>query len=250
MSFRLRQFPLAGIFRQHFPGENLRGFDIGLVEGLDAHPPAGDRGSHLPAEKLAAEVVHVAAGDFNDRMAGRDAISDERILAAIVRQAQTGKKTCPRQPRPEAEASPTTGRMPLPDFPVLSAISCSSQSANDAKRSEVMKVILFLPESARWPMIRPRRTASLYARRGIVDRVAAAGHRGGADQEFPDVDAQQRRRDDAEERQRGIAAADIRIVQEDFPKLNSLAAVSSPLPGSVMAMKCLPAFSLPTLARV
>ena len=53
--------------------------------------------------------------------------------------------------------SPTTGTIPVPALPVLSATSCSAQSPKLARRREVMMVSLSRPARAASPMAAPSR---------------------------------------------------------------------------------------------
>ena len=47
------------VFAGEFPGFDFAGFDVGLIEGVDADDGAGNGGGDLPAEKFLAEIVNV-----------------------------------------------------------------------------------------------------------------------------------------------------------------------------------------------
>ena len=53
-----------------FAGLDLAGFDVGLIERIDADHRAGDGGGDLEAEKFLAEMGRGILHDANDRMAG------------------------------------------------------------------------------------------------------------------------------------------------------------------------------------
>ena len=103
--------------------------------------------------------------------------------------------------------SPAIGTTPLPCLPVLSATSCSTQSPNDASRAGSSSVSLSRSGSAQ----RGRHERAQGEARIVADLAESAGrfHRAGSGDQCVEVDTHQRRRHHAEERQRGIASADV-----------------------------------------
>src|SRR5690348_14203700 len=67
---RLRR-QLAGVlvFGGEFARFHFAGFDIGLIEGVDADDGTGDGGGDFPAKKFLADRVGIGNGDADDRMA-------------------------------------------------------------------------------------------------------------------------------------------------------------------------------------
>src|ERR1700722_16853101 len=62
----------TGLFegRGQFPSLDLGGFDVGLVERVDAEDGAGNRGRHLKPEKFLADMIYRFEDDANHRMSG------------------------------------------------------------------------------------------------------------------------------------------------------------------------------------
>src|SRR5438874_4800928 len=56
------------IFTGEFLGFNFAGFDVWLIECVDADYRAGNRGGDFPAEKFLPNRVHVRKSDSNDRL--------------------------------------------------------------------------------------------------------------------------------------------------------------------------------------
>ena len=142
--------------------------------------------------------------------------------------------------------SPSTGTMPLPSLPVDSAMSCSAHAPNALTSGCVTIVSLSRPldgEAA-------DRGAEAHAWCGArIDGAVVGVHRAQrAIEQQVDVVARDRRRRDADERERRVAAADVRIVFEIgggtiLPWLR----LSSVVPGSVIATKLRPATDAPQL---
>ena len=82
------------VFRRQVASGDLAGFDIGLVEGVDADDRAGDRGGDFPAEEFLAEIVNVGERDADDRMAGLFERRDFGVLSRRpARIPGAGKRT-------------------------------------------------------------------------------------------------------------------------------------------------------------
>src|SRR5262249_24781881 len=58
------------MFSGEFGGLDFAGFDIRLIEGIDADDRTGNRSCNFPAEKFLADGVRVRHRDANDGMAG------------------------------------------------------------------------------------------------------------------------------------------------------------------------------------
>ena len=82
---------------------DLARLDIGLVERIDADDRAGDRGRHLPAEKLLAELQRSRDRDAHNRVPGRFERRDRPLLFAVlaVGEPQIGEQPIVRR-RPPA----------------------------------------------------------------------------------------------------------------------------------------------------
>src|SRR5450432_1407289 len=87
VAFEKRRFvgQLAGFFvlAGQFFGFNFAGFDVGLIEGVDADDRACDGGGNFPAEEFLAEVVDIVDGDAYDGMAGGFKSADGGILGFV-----------------------------------------------------------------------------------------------------------------------------------------------------------------------
>ena len=68
---------------------DLAGFDVGLIEGVDADDRARDGGRNLPAEEFLPQVVDVGDGDPNDRVPGFFERRDFGVLRGVGRGFQT-----------------------------------------------------------------------------------------------------------------------------------------------------------------
>ena len=189
------QRSVAGLVEQ-LAGVVLGLLDVGLVERVDAEHPAGDRGRVLPDHELRTER---AARPWCRRCAGAGRASPD-----------AGRRA---SPKPGASTdSTTTGSRPVPCLPVDSAISCSAQSP---------KPWMPDPKSAMTTLSRPARPAS---------PSAAPSVRAGLSSSLPrrrqqrlrrrsskpaDVDSGEGARHQPEGGQRAVAAADVRVGQED-----------------------------------
>src|SRR5690348_13496348 len=126
---RPRQRLLRGILLQDGIGAVLGLLHVGLIEGVDAEQRARDGRSELPTEELSAQVVAVAQRQRNTgcpaAASARNASSCPGSTSCSVRQ-ETKRRSLPYTSGGPS-GSPSTGRMPLPSLPVLSAMSCSIQ---------------------------------------------------------------------------------------------------------------------------
>ena len=104
--------------------------------------------------------------------------------------------------------SPGAGMSPLPCLPVDSAISCSAHRPKPPGVSRMQ--ILSRPSCQPAPNCRPSSKPGLPSSRRQSSAIRSA-----FGEQPVDVDPHQRRRDDAERRQRGVAAADRRLAVED-----------------------------------
>jgi hypothetical protein len=109
-----------------------------------------------------------------------------------------------------ARGSSTTGSAPLPCFPVLSATSCSNPQPEHAHRRRQQHRQLVAPGVRR----RADERAEFEAGVLMVLLTASLGHVAAAAQQVADRRADERGRDEAEERQRREPAADVGRVHE------------------------------------
>ena len=189
--------------------------DVGLVERVDLQHPADDGGRELGQEEHAPEVVGPARLHGDRRVAGLGERGD-----APRRARRPARRCCGdggtrgrcRRRRRSASGSSATGRMPRPCLPVLSAISCSTQTPNERDRvvdHERQLVAAGARELA-------EREAEPQA--GVVLGVLEVRARLLGDlralEQRPDVDARQRGRHEPEVRQRRVAPADLGVVLE------------------------------------
>ena len=65
-----RQLSALLVFFGQLASDNLAGFHVGLVEGIDSQDRAGDRRGNFPAEEFLAQIVSIRQLDFDNRMAG------------------------------------------------------------------------------------------------------------------------------------------------------------------------------------
>ena len=139
-------------------GRLLGALDVGLVERVDAQQPAGGSGRDLPQQQLgaqgAADVDLGARRPRPRRPAARGVSSESPTRRATVTSA-AGQRTSG-----SSAPATTTGRTPVPSLPVLSAISCSAQSAKPT-----------MPD--------PLSTMASLSRSGDVPAIAAARRRPG-----------------------------------------------------------------------
>ena len=70
--------------RGQFAGLDLGGLDVGLVERIDAEHRAGDRGRHLEAEELLADMVDRFHDDAHDGMAGLFQRGELVVMRGVV----------------------------------------------------------------------------------------------------------------------------------------------------------------------
>ena len=77
---------LAGLFERggQFAGLDLGGFDVGLVERVDAEHGAGDRRCHFEAEELLAEMVDRLQDDADHGMSGCLQRGEATVMRGIV----------------------------------------------------------------------------------------------------------------------------------------------------------------------
>ena len=68
--FPFGQLTFFFVFSDHFPGQDFRGFDIGLIKGVNFEDMSGNGGSEFPEEVLPAEVVAVIEGERGCGMSG------------------------------------------------------------------------------------------------------------------------------------------------------------------------------------
>ena len=221
---------------QHVAGELLGLLDVGLVERVDAEDRPGDRGGDLPADELGAEIDRVGELDPDHRVAGRL----ERRLPARPRPAVATPASAIRtnaRSGPYASTAPSgsrsTGTIPTPCLPVLSAMSCSTHAPNAPISSSTRKVSLSRPALASVPMARPSERPGLRRR---IRLAAGAQHRRRRRQQRVEVDPDERRRDEADVGQRRVAAADVGRVEEDLAEV-VVVGDDRRLPGSVMGAK-------------
>src|SRR6267154_5244852 len=79
------QLAVGFIFAGQFTSGDFAGFDVRLVEGVDADDRTGHGCRDLPAEKLFADGVRILHGDPDDRLARFLQRFDSGILRAIGR---------------------------------------------------------------------------------------------------------------------------------------------------------------------
>ena len=115
-------------------------------------------------------------------------------------------------------SSPTTGRMPLPSLPVLSAISCSTQSPKLAMEGESTKVSLSRPCFGQFTHGSPQQGSRVLICMGYLRLQACISLHCILQQSFK-VNAQQGGRHQPEMREGRIAPADIGVIQKDVPEV-------------------------------
>src|SRR5258708_12180408 len=90
-----RQLACRFVFAREFSGCNFAGFDVWLVEGVDADDRACHGCGDLPAEKFFADSVWILHCDTHDRLACFLQRFHRGVLSAIRRafQAETRENT-------------------------------------------------------------------------------------------------------------------------------------------------------------
>ena len=236
-SFWLWQLAVGGI-RGEERFRFLLGFgDVRFVERIDSEHGAGHRRREFPAEELRAETVDSRRQTEHRMPGGSEALqtccgsgsSTSVASATNADRFRTRRASRAVRRRPEA---------PLPCLPVLSATSCSIHRPSDARRGESTTVSLSRPSLGCGADER----AELEPRIRVVLLTASFRHVLPAPAKLADRGADQRRRDESEERQRRKAPADVRRVQENLAVAARLGELlRAPFPGSVIAMKWRPA---------
>ena len=143
-----RQRAIFLVFAGELLGFDLAGFDVGLIERVDADDRAGHGRRDFPAEKFLAQVVDIRHGDADDRLAGLFERVDGSVLLRIGRAVETqiGEHAIVAiNVRRARCCSRSTGIRPLPSLPVDSARSCSSQAPRSEMPGEVKIVTLSRP---------------------------------------------------------------------------------------------------------
>ncbi len=77
------------VFRGQVAGRDLAGFNIGLVEGVDADDGAGYGGGDFPAEEFLAQIVNVAERNADNGMPGLLQRRNFGVLSRVRRGFQT-----------------------------------------------------------------------------------------------------------------------------------------------------------------
>ena len=83
---RLLRRQRAGLLERagQFAGLDLGGFDVGLVERIDAEDRARDRGRHLEAEEFLADMVDRFHDDADHGMPGRFQRVEPVVMRGVV----------------------------------------------------------------------------------------------------------------------------------------------------------------------
>ena len=164
---------------EHVARQLLGLLDVGLVERVDAEDGSGDRGGDLPADELGAEVDRVGEVDPDDRVAGRLESCRQgrrgRRRRDPSRAIRTNARSSPYASTPPS-GSRSTGTIPTPCLPVLSAMSCSSHAPKLAISSSARNVSLSRPARGERPDGQAERDARVGGR---VRLAAGAQHRRG-----------------------------------------------------------------------
>ena len=186
----------------------------------------GSMPSTIPAIAVAtsqrtASAPRSIGSDSSIRMTGWPAAS--RASASVSRPPGSLPASAIRtnvRSAPYASTAPSgsrsTGTMPTPRLPVLSAMSCSAHAPKLAISSSIRNVSLSRPALASVAMAMPERQARVERR---VRLVAGAQHHRAGRQQRVQVDADERRRDQSDVGQRGIASADVGRVEEDLAEV-------------------------------
>ncbi len=208
--FFRRQRAFGFVLGGQLLGDDLAGFDIGLVESVDAEDGSGDGGGNFPAEEFLAQVVDVGDSDVDDGVAGFFERGDLGVLRRVRRAFETkvGEDAVVTINGGSPRFSRSTGMMPLPSLPVDSAISCSSHAPRSEMPGEVMSVILSRPALAAVPRMRPSITPGFCSTGG--GGLAGIDHLFGAREKFASIESHGRGGNHAEVGERRVASANRR----------------------------------------
>ena len=119
------------VFFSEFSRLDLAGFDVRLIEWIDADDRSGHSGGEFPTKEFLPEVVDVGNGNRDYRMTRRLKFCNRRVLTSIgCRFEIADKRTRDRRRKLSGvpSVSRSTGINPLPFLPVDSATNCSSQA--------------------------------------------------------------------------------------------------------------------------
>ena len=193
-------------------GVVLRLLHVRLVEGVDAEERAGDRGGEFPREEDLAEVLGVVQDEIDDGMAGvgqllqlgdvvgaAQADADEDAVLAVVGRFQ------------QRLAGDWEDALPLLAGRLGDELLDPEAERVQRRRRDEGELVAAVQGHGGEDRAEHRRRVLL--RRGKLRHVARMH---GAVEQRVHVDARERRRHHAEVRQRGVAAADIRHVDEDL----------------------------------
>src|SRR5215471_5092432 len=78
-----RKMTSSFVLAREFTSFDFAGFDVGLIEGVDANDRTGDGRSDFPAKKFLSDGVRVRKSDSNDGMTGLFKSRNCRILSFI-----------------------------------------------------------------------------------------------------------------------------------------------------------------------
>ena len=187
---------------EHLPRGRLGALDVGLVERVDADHPAGDRGGVLPEQHLRAQ------GPVDRGVPARGRLL-RHVVGAVADQHRVGR------------ARVEVGRVAAADDDREDALAVLAGRLRDELLDPVAEV------GVRRPGVRQHQLVDATHRSGAQQRAQAeAGvalgvlfevraHRLGLVEQALDVGARQAAGHQPERGERGVAAADVRIGQED-----------------------------------
>ena len=191
---------------------SLASCTLGWSNGLIPSAQPATAVANSEKKKIRPRSFAPAAVTRDRRVAGRgERLAPPPRGAGRARRRRAGARTRGRRRSAEASASGSSaiGRMPRPCLPVDSATSCSAHSPNDVERRvdhERQLVAAAQRELA-------ERGAEPQARVAVGQLAVLRRHLRALEHRL-DVDAGQRRRHDAERRQRRVAPADLGVGEE------------------------------------
>jgi len=136
------------VLARQFLGLDLAGFNVGLVESINADDGACNSGRDFPSKEFLAKIVNIGSviRTTGCPAFSRAATAASWALLGFEGQAQIGKDAIVAIGRWLGEAFAVNGNNAFADFlPVDSAINCSSHAPRSEIPGEVTIVILSRP---------------------------------------------------------------------------------------------------------
>lgn len=216
------ELPGCFVFRHHFPRQDFGRFHVRLVERLDVHKMPGDSSGKFPEEVLRAEVVAIREGVGKRGVPGlleggevRGRFARERLASErLASEGQGNEQAILPVFGHVRERFPDDGQNPFSELPGAFRDELLHPIAKTLERRGGQEGHFIASGFGEFGKNRPEEEA------GVVGVGATGlGHGVGAGDELGHVHPHERGRDKAKVGERGIASANIRIVEENAADL-------------------------------